>query len=285
MKHYDFVFSCGFSCGVTQALRVANLQFASFPFDWTASQGFLACARMIADNFEHWMDREDLELVDVRRGGINKHIYRNRRNHFGFVHDFSSFKTFDENYPKESAKYARRIERLKECLGAAKKVLAICVEWPILGRISDADLAETKHVLSAKYPNVEFELLYFYNENDCKNPRVVSDTNGITVVANDYRTFEYGEVNHEMDNRALTQYLKKNVSVEDPRAPEEKEKYAAGWEKQDKARWHGKNWFEDFVNRTRFRQYRRIEKFLVRKGLVPRERPLWCLAPGKDVHL
>lgn len=280
MKHYDFAFSCGFSCGVTQALRAADLQFASFPFDWTASQGFRACAQMIADDFAHWMDRDDLVLVDVRRGGINKHIYRNRRNGFGFVHDFSSFKTFDENYPKESAKYARRIERLKECLGAAKKVLAICVEWPILPRVSDDELAETKRILSAKYPSVDFDLLYFYNENDRREPKTVSERDGITVVANDYRTFQYGEVNHEMDNRGLISYLKENVSVEDPRTPEEKARYAADWKKQDHARWHGKNWFETFVNRTRFRSYRRLEKFLVKKGLVPRERPLWCLAPG-----
>ena len=283
MKQYDFAFSCGFSCGVTQALRAADLQFASFPFDWTASQGFLACAKMIESDFAHWMDREDLELVDIRRGGINKHVYRSRRTHFGFVHDFSSYKTFDENYPKESAKYARRIARLQECLAGAKKVLAICVEWPILPRMTDAELQETKRVLTAKYPQVEFDLLYFYTENECRVPRVVSSADGITVVANDYRTFEYGELNHEMDNRGLIEYLKANVSVVDPRSEEEKTKYAAGWSKQDKARWHGKNWFEDFINRTKFRQYRRLEKFLVKKGLVPRERPLWCLAPGHEV--
>ena len=282
MKHYDFIFSCGFSCGVTQALRAADLQFASFPFDWTASQGFLACARMIADDFAHWMDREDLALVDVRRGGINKHIYRNRRNGFGFVHDFSSFKTFDENYPKEFEKYARRIERLKGCLAASKRALAICVEWPILPRVSDEELRETKRVLSEKYPNVDFDLLYFYNENGCTTPRTVSSEGGVTVVANDYRTFRNGEVDHEMDNRGLIAYLRENVSVEDPRTAEEKAKYAHDWAKQDRERWHGRNLFETFVNRTKYRQYRRLEKFLVDKGLVPRERPLWCLAPGRD---
>lgn len=280
MKRYDFVFSCGFSCAVTQALRAANLQFASFPFDWMASQGFPACARTIADDFAHWMDRDDLELVDVRRGGTNKHIYRNRRNGFGFVHDFSSFKTFEENYPKESVKYVRRIARLQECLGAAKKVLAVCVEWPILPRISDGELAETRRILSAKYPNADFDLLYFFNENGTKEPRTVSEKDGVTVVANDYRTFEYGELFHEMDNRGLIAYLKENVSVVDPRSAEEKAEYVAAWTKQDRARWLGKNWLEDFVNRTKYRQYRRLEKFLIKKGLVPRERPLWCLAPG-----
>jgi len=283
MAHYDLVFSCGFSCGVTQALRAANLQFASFPFDWMASQGFKACAQMMADDFAHWMDSDDLELVDVRRSGTNKHIYRNRRNGFGFVHDFSSFQTFEENYPKEAAKYARRIARLDLELKKAKKVLAVCVEWPILPRVSNNELSETRQLFRAKYPNVEFDLLYFYNENETKSPRVVSSSNGVTIVAHDYRTFQDGELHHEMDNRGLIAYLKENVSVIDPRSENEKAAYEADWKKQDRARWHGKNWFEDFVNRTRFRHYRRLEKFLIKKGLVPRERPLWCLAPGHKV--
>ena len=67
MKEYDFAFSCGYSCAVTEALRAADLQFASFPFDWTASPGFRRCAKMIADDFKGWMEKDDLELVDIRR--------------------------------------------------------------------------------------------------------------------------------------------------------------------------------------------------------------------------
>lgn len=282
MKNYDLAFSCGYSCGVTQALRAANLQFASFPFDWTASQGFLACARMVADDFAHWMDRADLELVDVRRGGINKHVYRSRRNGFGFVHDFSSYQTFDEAYPVVAEKYARRIARLQGDLARARAVLAVCVEWPIRPRAPDAELAEAKRVFEAKYPNAAFDLLYFYGEDGCREPRVVRSADGVTVVANDYRTFEDGVLGHEMDNRALTAYLRAQATVTDSRTPEEKAKYAADWTKQDRSRWHGRNGFEDFVNRTAFRHYRRLEKFLVRKRLVPPERPLWCLAPGHD---
>ena len=282
MRHYDFIFSCGFSCGVTQALREADMQFASFPFDWTASQGFRRCARMIAADFAHWMDREDLELVDIRRGGINKHVYRNRRTGFGFVHDFSSYRTFDENFPRESAKYVRRIARFGECLGAAKTALAICVEWPNLPRISADELKETRNILSAKYPDVAFDLAYFHVKEGVRVPEISEVEPGITVGAIDYRTFEYGELNHEMDHAFLVDWLKANVSVTDPRSAEEKAKYAHDWAKQDRERWHGRNLLETFVNRTKFRQYRRLEKFLIGKGLVPRERPLWCLAPKPE---
>ena len=283
MKEYDFVFSCGYSCAVTQALRAANLQFASFPFDWMATTSFKAAAQVVANDFAHWMDREDLELVDVRRGGIMKHIYRNRRNGFGFVHDFSSFETFDESYPKEAAKYARRIERMKLDLASAKKALAIYVEAPIMPRIYDEELAETKRIFETKYPGTEFELVYCCEDPAKTGKASVSTRDGITVIAADYRTFtEDGEVNHEMNNAFLIDYLKMNVRAVDPRTPEEKAKYAAGWEKQDKARWHGKNWFETLINRTAYRQYRKLERFLMGKGLIPKERPLWFVEPEEE---
>ena len=108
MKNYDFCFGCGFSCGVTQALRAANLQFASLPFDWTATPSFPRAARIAAADFAHWLDREDLELIDVRHSGINRRIYFNRRTGFGFVHDFSLFKSPDDAYAEVAAKYERR---------------------------------------------------------------------------------------------------------------------------------------------------------------------------------
>ena len=282
MKTYDFAFSCGYSCAVTQALRTANLQFASFPFDWMASPGIRACARMIAADFAHWMEREDLELVDVRRGGINKHIYRNRRTGFGFVHDFSSYRTFDENYPLESDKYVRRIARFRTCLGAAKTALAVCVEWPNLPRIEAGQLLEVRRILAAKYPSVVFDIAYFHEQDGVKALEPVEVVPGIVTGGVDYRTFEHGELNHEMDNAFLVEWLKANVSVTDPRTPEEKARYARDWAKQDRERWHGRNLLETFINRTRYRQYRRLEKFLVSKGLVPRERPLWILPRGPE---
>lgn len=280
-QRYDFVFSCGYSCAVTQALRAAGLQFASFPFDWMATPSFPVAAETVAGDFAHWMDRADLELVDIRRGGIMKHVYRNRRTGFGFVHDFSSFKVFDEDFPKQAEKYVRRIERFNRELAKAKKALAINVEWPILPRLDDDELRETKRTFSEKFPNCEFDLVYCYEDAARKEPATVSSADGITVIAADYRTFVDGEVNHEMDNAFLVDWLKANVEVEDPRTAEEKAKYAADWEKQDKARWKGANWWQDMVNRTRFRHYRRLEKFLIAKGLLPRERPLWVLAPDR----
>ena len=276
VKTYDLAFSCGFSCGITQALREAGMQFASFPFDWTATPSFPKAARMVATDFAHWMDRDDLELVDVRHSGINKRIYLNRRTGFGFIHDFSLFVEPDAAYAAESAKYARRIARLGKALASARRVLAIGVEWPILPPLTAATLAETKRVFETRYGNATFDLVYFHAVDGATEARVESDGGGVTVVGCEYRKYLPGGVlYHEIDNSQIAAYLKAHYAVPDPRSAEERAKYEAEWKRQDAARWHGRNLFDTFVNRAAFRQYRKLEKFLARKGLVPPERPLW----------
>jgi hypothetical protein len=279
-KTYDIAFSCGSVCAVTQALRAANAQFASFPFDWTGTPSLVRCAKMVADDFAHWIDREDLEFFDIRRGGLNKRVYRNRRTGFAFVHDFTLFKPFDETYPAEAAKYARRIARFQKDLSAAKRVLVVAIEWPILPRLSDDALAEAKRLLEARYPNATFDILYFYCEDGHRDARVVSDADGVTVVACDYRTYIEGKLDHVVDNAELIRYLNENVSVADPRTDAEKARYADDWKRQDAKRWKGRNWLETMVNRSAFRLYRKLEWFLIHKGLVPMEQPMFGLAPA-----
>ncbi len=276
MKNYDFCFGCGFSCGVTQALRSANLQFASLPFDWTATPSFPRAARIAAADFAHWLDREDLELIDVRHSGINRRIYFNRRTGFGFVHDFSLFKSPDDAYAEVAAKYERRAERFRKCVEASRKVLAVCVEWPILGRLRDETLDETRRVFETRFPGVAFDLLYFHVAEGAKAAKVESERPGVTVVGCEYRKyFENGELHHEIDNSQILDFLKDNYSAPDPRSEEEKSRYAAEWRRQDRERWHGKGAFDTMVNRSAFRLYRKLERFLARKGLAPQEHAMW----------
>ena len=51
MKEYDLAFSLGSSCGVSQALRAAGLQFASYPLDWLGSRDVRRVAKVVAGNF------------------------------------------------------------------------------------------------------------------------------------------------------------------------------------------------------------------------------------------
>ena len=174
MENYDLAFSLGFSCGCSRALRRANLQFASYPLDWTGSPGIVASARMIASDFAGWLDRDDLELVDIRAGRFGNRIYRSRKTRFGFPHEFSSFLTFDEAYGPTVEKHRRRIARLMEHVRAAKRVFVAYIERPINERASDADLAEAKRILEGKFPGVEFSLAYFFHSDGGVSEREVA---------------------------------------------------------------------------------------------------------------
>ena len=257
------------------ALRAAGLQFASLPFDWIGAPGIVAGAKMIASDFEGWLERGDLVLHDVRRGSFNNHIYRNTRTGYGFPHDFSSFYTFDEIFPKIAEKYARRIRRLRELLGRARKVLLVYVERPIWPRGPDADLLETRLILEGKFPGLSIDIIYFHEDPACGEPRRETVAEGITAVACDYREFDHGEVSHTVDIRPLAAYLKSAVTVTDARTEEERRSYAEGKRKARRGKWGTGNALRRKLNEIEFRIFRHLERDLIEKGVVPRDRPMW----------
>ena len=273
MRNYDFCFGCGFSCALTQALRDAGLQYASYPFDWTATPSFLKAAQMIATDFAHWLDREDLELVDIHFRGMNKRVYKNRRTTFGFVHDFSLFLPEEDAYRFEAEKYRRRAARLMAEIAKAKRVLVPCVEWPMLAPLRPETLREVRRLLTERFPGVTFDLVYFHVAEGATSAKVEREEEGITVVGCEYRKYLNGEIHHEIDNAQIVDFLKGFATMADPRTEAEKAKYAVEWKKDDTGRWKGRNVWETIVNRTAFRIYRKTEKFLMKKGLVPLERP------------
>lgn len=273
MKSYDLAFSLGFSCGGSRALRRANLQFASYPLDWTGSPGIVASAKMIGSEFSGWLNRDDLELVDVRAGRFGNHIYRNRRTGFGFPHEFSSFQTFDELYAPTVEKHGRRIERLMAHVRAAKQVLAIYIERPINARTKDADLMEAKRILESKFPGVSFDIVYFFHCDDAATREV---TSGVTAVDCAYRQFLNGEVWHEIEYGRIADWLAAHVTVADPRSEAEKQAYAAESREKKRRRFAAEgNPIRRKLNELEYKLYRHLEESLQEKGVLPRDRALW----------
>lgn len=274
MKSYDLAFSLGFSCGGSRALRKARLQFASYPLDWTGSPGIVQSARMIGSDFAGWLDRDDLELVDVRAGRFGNHIYRSRRTGFGFPHEFSSFRTFDELYEPTVEKHRRRIDRLMAHIRAARRVLVIYIERPINGRAADADLVEARRILGAKFPGVEFDLVYFFQHEGAVAERTVEP--GIAAVDCDYRQIVDGEVWHEIEYGVVADWLAAHVAVADPRTAAEKAEYEAISREAKGRRFAGEsNPLRRKLNELEYKLYRHLEETLKRRGVLPREKALW----------
>lgn len=275
-KTYDLAFSLGTSCSVSQALRAAGLQFASFPMDWVASPGVMRSAEVVASNFAHWIDREALELVDVRRGsGFNTRIYRNRITGFGFVHEFGDFQRFAESYPKVVEMYGRRISRLYELINRSSRILMVYLELPFRACAPYDDIREARRRMTEKYPGKTIDILYFYEDPASAKPHVVLQEDGMTVVSLDYRQFDHGKITHFVRAEGVTAYLRDNIAVLDYRTPEERASHQMRFESREMSRWGRKGSFRSLMNRWAFRVFRHLEKYLMAQGIVQREGPLW----------
>ena len=277
MKEYDLVFSLGFSCGTSQALRAAGLQFASYPLDWTGSPGILASARLVAEDFAGWFEAEDLEIVDVRHGaGFCTRCYRNRRTGLGYSHEFPDFVPFEESYPMVRDTYARRVKRFRAQAGESRRTLAVYMELPIRPRAANGDLVEARRILSEKFPKAEVDLLYVYVEPGSRSPVAADIAPGVSVAGFDYRKYDHGEVTHFIEWEPLVPLLRSNFAAVDSRSAPERRERAAVERKMGNLRWGpDKGLFRRWLNKHLYKMYRSIERLLIERGLVQREGPLW----------
>lgn len=276
MRTYDLAFSLGFSCGCSRALRKAGLQFASYPLDWTGSPGIVQSAQMIVSNFDGWLNRDDLELVDVRSGRFGNHIYRNRKTHFGFPHEFSSFLTFDEAYVPTVEKHRRRADRLMQNIRMSKSVFLAYIERPINVRASDAALIEAKRLLDEKFNGVSFELAYFFQDEVDGVVQEREIAPGIMVFKANYRQFLNGEVWHEINYGVISDWMKSNIAVIDTRSESEKKGYENTSRNAKKKRFDGeRNPLKRKFNEWQYKLYRHLDDSLKAKGILPQERALW----------
>ena len=276
MKAYDFIFSLGSGCSVSQSLRDVGLQFASYPFDWIAAPGLMQSVEMVERGFDGWFEREDFKLWDVRHEeGAIQRVYFNTRTRYGFAHELTNAHPFDRCFEAEREKYARRAERFMKTLGAAKKALAIYSDIATRQRISDEKLAEARRRLAAKFPGLELDLLYVYEDPAAKELEMVSDNDGVTVLRGHYAKFLDGRVMHTVDRSQLVRYIHENFTIagHDDIAGE-KARYEAEQKKLRKLHW-GKGRVEQWINRKLFKTYRRLQDYLIGQKLIPGDRPCW----------
>ena len=277
MKEYDLAFSLGSSCGVSQALRAAGLQFASYPLDWLGSRDVRRVAKVVAGNFEKWFEKEDFQLVDVWHStGFDTRAYLNTRTDFGFSHEFPDFVPFDESFPKIRETYERRVERFIDCAEASRRMLVVFMELPVTPRTPVEALAEVRQTLMERFPKAEIDLLYVGVEPGKKVPELAEVAPGVMTADYDYRKIEGGETLHYVEWGPLAAFLKANFQVPDPRTEEEKRKYSRFEKVSDDMRWGpDKSRFRRWLNKHMYKTYRSVEQMLIKRGLVQKEGPFW----------
>lgn len=277
MKEYDLAFSLGSSCGVSQALRAAGLQFASYPLDWLGSRDVRRVAKVVAGNFEKWFEKEDFQLVDVWHGaGFGTRAYLNTRTDLGFSHEFRDFVPFDESFPKIHETYERRVERFLKCADSVRRMLAVFMELPVVLRAPVEALAEARRTLMERFPKAEVDLLYVGVEPGKKVPELAEVAPGVMTADYDYRKIEGGETLHYVEWGPLAAFLKANFQVPDPRTEEEKRRYSRFEKVSGDMRWGpDKSRFRRWLNKHMYKTYRSVEQVLIRRGLVEKEGPFW----------
>ena len=277
MKDYDLAFSLGFSCGTSQALRAAGLQFASYPLDWTGEPDVGTGARLVSSDFAGWFEPGDFELVDVRHGaGFCTRCYRNRRTGLGYSHEFSDFEPFEETFPGVRQTYDRRVARFVERAGKCRRLLAVYMELPIRPRAADADIVAARREIAGRFPGAEVDILYVFAEPGRAVPVPDAVADGVYVASFDYRKFDHGEVTHFIDWGPLVPMLRANFRVADTRSEEERKGFAAFERRSGDLRWGpDKSRFRRWLNKHLYKTYRSVERILVDRNLVQREGPLW----------
>ena len=275
MKEYDFIFSLGASCAVSQSLRDAGLQFASFPFDWIGSPGLVPTVEMIERRFEGWFEKEDLKLWDVRHEeGAVQRVYKNMRTSFGFPHEFTNAFTFEAGYDETKAKYDRRIDRFYKSVKSAKRALGVYLEVSTRKRLPDETLADAHRRLAAQFPGASLDLLYFCEDPAHRDVRVVSESGGVTVASAHYAKFLGGVPMHTVDRSEVVKFIRENFTVAGHDIAAEKARYEAEQKRLRKKHW-GKGRCEQWINRKLFKTYRRLQDYLIGQNVLPGDRPCW----------
>ena len=274
MRDYDIAVGLGVGCGVSISMREARVQFFSQPFDWIGCNDPSRIARVIAGGFENWMSLEDLEIEGVRVASQSaNYVVRNRRTGELAPHDFPATGSLAKQYPAFAEKMSRRCARLEKSLRAAGRVLLVVVENPQKpGCLADADLERARGIFVAAYPNASFDLVCFQHGADGSCEHRVSER--VVRVSCKLQQFWHGVVSHTYEHEPIVAWLRANATVTDPRTEEEVRAFAALKRRSRSVRFGEGGAFARWIARLQFRAYKKLQKALERKGVIPGERPI-----------
>ena len=208
-KQYDLIFGIGGACSCTQILRKCRLQFYTYPFDWLFGADIVTRANIVADDFAHFIDREDLDDTGRNNGDANNlcQVYHNHRNDITFNHDFTCGKPLAETYGGVKEKYDRRIRRLMRQIESSENVLAVYLQIPNdPEEVPDAVLREAHAVLKARFPRQNVDLLYLFCQHGNKNFSYRQLQEGLMRVEYDYDAYD-ANVPYAVDNEILQPHL------------------------------------------------------------------------------
>ena len=163
LRKFDLIFSLGEACSSSETLRRHLLQVESYPFDWLYGSDFIGRCRILVNDFENFIEKEDLEYAHEVRS-IKCVAYHNKSNDITFNHDFLKELPLDESYEQVKQKYNRRIARLLKNIENSKDVLVVWLETPCTNHkvVANQEIIDGFNILKSKFifsPNFDFSIL------------------------------------------------------------------------------------------------------------------------------
>lgn len=263
MEIYDFVLGLGTTCLCSQALRAANLQLTSFPFDWVGGRELSVKARHMVEGFPGWFEPGTLTLID---SPCKTALTTAWSDTLGYtpVHDFHRGIPLEEELPKVRAKYRRRIARMERLLNQSRRVLLVCVDMPNYPVSTPEEAVKARQVLQERWPKTEFDFLFFKNG---KSPTVdAPSTDGIRIVTLPYLS---GEANTATDGvEVIAAWLRDRMRVRDYRTSDERRTWKQKVRQRKYGEYNAKSFWGYCLTRWQYKIYRSLHKRLSRKGVI-----------------
>lgn len=166
MKKYDCVFSMGEACLCASILDALNLRHFSAPFDWLYGATFEERMNLFLNDFENFLNQEDLEFYGQRDNPEPRDIYFNHQTKICLNHDFPLNVPLEKSFSGVKAKYNRRISRLFLTIKKSKNVLMVFMELPNSDkRVSLEKLKKLMAKVNKKFFPTKVDILYIkHNE-------------------------------------------------------------------------------------------------------------------------
>lgn len=238
IRTYDLVFGLGTACSCTETLRKAGLQMLSFPYDWLApicrtpeeaAHEIRSRVHELCDGFSTWFDKGDFR-PGPPTPEASKAIYVNDRLHLIFNHDFPRGMPYDEAFDLVSARYRRRADRLIELIRSAHRILVVRMDRP--GQVAATDVEDCKWArreLSRVFAPAQFDFFLFnYDKGRAYENRIEETVeDGFTRMAFDYRNYEPGRPDYQVEVELAGRVLASRFAARDYRTAEERRAFAS----------------------------------------------------------
>lgn len=182
-KKYDIIYSIGANCAAATYMNQHFLRVIAGPFDWCGKvsnkKNFEWRTRLICSHFEGFLQKENLEFVDIEDGIPRDPRFDRYHDNGGpgFIlpHDFPIGEPLEKNYDAVKAKYDRRIARFYENIQKAERVLLVWITFGEKGCDHDSIRRHCEAVCKEFGKTVDFLLIWHDGSMGLNQPAVKQD--------------------------------------------------------------------------------------------------------------